>query len=972
MSSMFWMAWLFVLQGSSAELEFPADKALSQSTYPDLMWSSDAWGGVAEPESYQVQVALDASFNSVVVDDISEITRYVPCDHPLRNNTEYFWRVRCLAGSTTGGWSESRSFTVADFDGYVIELDETTTGPGLQAAFDTAKNNSPATIRLTGDLSIEADADEIVYLYGASDIFFDGAGHSITVSCPSNRLFHLNGCENIIFSDFDVDYNPLPYVLCEVTALDAGQNQLTVTTISNAANPCLELDDPQMLAADRTHMRLLDKDNPGRVAYDSPTYIHDGKQTYVSSYDSNGTRYHVIQLNSRYYTTADFSVGDAMLRVARWDSRNIMRAAASSNICFDNVTAYAGPAQFVSSIDGSGLIVINSGVERKEGRYCSVTADSLYVRRNAIGPWVQDCRFVANGDDCMNFHTVGSYIVSRIDSVTLKMDSNWTMNQFDIGDEVAIWDPDPGINAPVYRTVVGKDDVNDELEFSGSVGAIDLSDSDSARNSVLFNLTRNNRRFMVKDNLVQDNSASGLVLCSQDGAVIGNTFSGVGRCALKLTNIRNEGLGAADVLIRNNFAQGCGYEESFFDIGQGVFTVNSYSFTGAAEVPHQFAANLTFLNNRIDGWESSAIQIHGGTNIVVDSTVITDGGQSGFSGSVSNVVMDINRVSTVAVANTALSDSRGYDQEVLQGNAVTGLSVEAFVYTLPEESSGNLLADGDFSAAVSTWTLTDAVITNEELVINGSGYAKTETVWVRGDTDYTLSGLIRCDAVTSSVQGVRFDLREYRRDGGSATRITSIDWQVGTFGPTRFELPVTTLPDTGKVVVYCSNINLIAGSSVFDDIELIEGDYNLLANGSFDEGLSGGWIYSDAFSWCGNRSRESSSGSLRFSQTNAVAQVAKQYIYDIEPGAAYIVSAGMMIPENLGGTANGAKVVLKFYNGATFLESAASAAYKNAMEWTDVCFSLKAPASADSARVETYVNANSGTVYFDRLKIVHE
>lgn len=62
---------------------------------------------------------------------------------------------------------------------------------------------------------------------------------------------------------------------CEVIAVNLGKNQITLKTLQTPGNLSLELNDPVVLSAEKQHMRLLDKENPGLIKFNSETYIHE-------------------------------------------------------------------------------------------------------------------------------------------------------------------------------------------------------------------------------------------------------------------------------------------------------------------------------------------------------------------------------------------------------------------------------------------------------------------------------------------------------------------------------------------------------------------------------------------------------------------------------------------------------------------------------------------------------------------------
>lgn len=86
----------------------------SVTYYPNFSWTAVAPIGQA---TYQIQIAYDEAFSTIVHDEQTDFTKYTPTGRP--EPMTYFWRVRQIA-PTTGGWSNygrfiiSRNFSYAD------------------------------------------------------------------------------------------------------------------------------------------------------------------------------------------------------------------------------------------------------------------------------------------------------------------------------------------------------------------------------------------------------------------------------------------------------------------------------------------------------------------------------------------------------------------------------------------------------------------------------------------------------------------------------------------------------------------------------------------------------------------------------------------------------------------------------------------------------------------------------------------
>ena len=658
----------------SAEIiiEAPADKAENVSCFPDLLWKLDDPKNSGVLADYQIQIASDAAFENIAAADTVELARFVP-PAPLASGKTFYWRVR-PAGAAE--WSSVWSFTVADFSNYVVSITAKDSTEQIRRMFNDIRQKTPATVRLAEDVQWGADDVDFLNLRGFSNLWFDGNGKTITVTNPSTRLFHVFNSTNIIFSDFTVDYNPICYTLCEITSKDINKNQITVRSIINDANSSLEMNHPLMLGADRPHFRILDKEHPGAVKFGEETYFHSTKHVYIDSVEENGQLFHNFQITAQNQTAADFVVGDLMLRVGRWTSRNILRAFKTQHIAFYNVTAYSSPGQFMNNVDGSGMIVINCNVELKEGRYSSVTADVLYSRRNEIGPWVYNCRFISSGDDSMNFHSLGATVKAKKDSRTLEMIVRNEIDRFSPGDRVAIWDAYPGTAEPFYTTVESINPSLGTVTFAEPLKGIDLSDKTPVYNTLVFNLTKSNRRFLVKNSLISNNARFGMIIASQDGAVINNTFERCASSAIQIGTDPAEGLNAGNILIRGNLFKNCGYTTGYFDTQRAALQIASYA-THWKNTPWKLQKNIQFIDNVIEGWESAAVRIEGVAGVLFSNNTISAGAKTGFTDrSATNAVFIIGNASDITITGNQLTDSRRYDRYLIEHAGVTGLKIE--------------------------------------------------------------------------------------------------------------------------------------------------------------------------------------------------------------------------------------------------------------------------------------------------------
>ncbi|PTM20359.1 MAG: hypothetical protein DA446_03555, partial [Bacteroidetes bacterium] len=87
-------------------LQSPADGATDVSQMPTFEWSESS-----NADTYSLQVATDASFETLIVDETDLTGNSLTIEEMLEQLTEHFWRVRGENAQGSGSWSATFSFT---------------------------------------------------------------------------------------------------------------------------------------------------------------------------------------------------------------------------------------------------------------------------------------------------------------------------------------------------------------------------------------------------------------------------------------------------------------------------------------------------------------------------------------------------------------------------------------------------------------------------------------------------------------------------------------------------------------------------------------------------------------------------------------------------------------------------------------------------------------------------------------------
>jgi len=120
------------LLASGPALSSPADAASDLGLTPEFSW--DPIAGIA---LYSFQLATDAAFTNVILDEAVAESLYIPLAE-LPTGTEFFWRVAGINACGEGEWSTVRSFTtrqepVAEFSASQFSMIAGTGGSSQQA-----------------------------------------------------------------------------------------------------------------------------------------------------------------------------------------------------------------------------------------------------------------------------------------------------------------------------------------------------------------------------------------------------------------------------------------------------------------------------------------------------------------------------------------------------------------------------------------------------------------------------------------------------------------------------------------------------------------------------------------------------------------------------------------------------------------------------------------------------------------------
>lgn len=402
---------------------------------------------------------------------------------------------------------------------------------------------------------------------GLEKIEVDGQGATLLLH-PVHGLARFYGSRNIVFKNFVIQHDPLPFMQGTIVAVDpAGGSFLWEIQAGFPLpppeewmrqeghffdNPAAALPEPAEWAArngDRTAWqwgivieaasRKLKADIPNHLFVETVAPAGTGNERVFRVSVTEPYREHVgrIRAGERFVlprfwrTQADYST----LRDKGWMFEQNIQIRKSADIAVENVAFYSARPGMVFGVRyNDGLVTI---------RGCTVTwlpgsdrliaswRDGVHCKNNRMGPLIEGCRFEGLFDDSINLSADAVMAKSILAPDRFEM----TDAVFEAGDSVGVFHPKSGIWDTGFSVVGAEGPV---VVLDRPVDGI-VSGTMTPRQDIhatqFYNLSRANDGFLVRNNFfgIQRRHA---VLARCRGVIEGNVIDGVCGRALEFSN----------------------------------------------------------------------------------------------------------------------------------------------------------------------------------------------------------------------------------------------------------------------------------------------------------------------------------------------------------------------------------------------------------------------------------------------------
>ncbi|AWI09452.1 right-handed parallel beta-helix repeat-containing protein [Ereboglobus luteus] len=597
---------------------------------------SFTWDAVPGAVAYEIEIAADFTYKKTVVPVTRvETPRYVPMQalYPSAR----FWRTRAIqANGRAGEWSGTRVYKL-HAPANKINIPANATLAEIRAAIDAAPASSLITFapNATYRLKMNQKDSHFLTLSKRDDLIIDGNNSLFIIDNPSAGAFNMRECQRITVRRFRFDYDPLPHSVGVVESFNPGEGAAaTVTLRSLPGYP--DFDAPHMIA-NWSWGVILDPVITGRMKAKAPLVMNfPGAKVSRNAAGPNLFDVAVPHVNYGKF----FSKGDRVVIFSRERGRSLCSAEMNcDDITFDRVTTHASPAGHFIAVNCSDVKILACASSPKDAsRVYAGNADGAHVRANLLGPWIEGCTFDSIGDDGIALYNKGMAINARPANDTLTVAG--TFMNLQPGDAFVIFNPFDGSLVGETRTVTAVKPAGGgahNVTFKPALATKDdfpAGDKTWWKNAQLFNRTRQNSGFVIKNNTFKSVRRYSVIVRSTDGIIVDNDITGSSNSAITLLNEPHSwanGLHSERVLIARNKISAStvdGSASSGGSIAVNLRNLNTPSVDAkavgkASTKPARLHRDIRIENNTITDWNYHAILLRSATGCTVTGNVIS-------------------------------------------------------------------------------------------------------------------------------------------------------------------------------------------------------------------------------------------------------------------------------------------------------------------------------------------------------------
>jgi parallel beta-helix repeat protein len=458
-----------------------------------------------------------------------------------------------------------------------------------------------------------------LFLNQSTNAVVEFSGAELIAKNPSRGFLRIENCENVIFQNATVDYDPVPHTEGIIRAVHPDLGAIDLEIREGFPSP----DQDCFNNAPSRWGGQMDPKIPGRLKTGAVNFHF---YSTVEKLDNGLFR---IGLNISSESTWDtLELGDRFCVLAR-GSNSFFHVRHSRQITALNLTSCNVPGGHYVSVMAEAFNVLGCKSPIKPGFWKGGNADAVHCQSNRIGPWIEDCLFEGISDDSLVIYARPFSVVEQLSPTRLQIsrlsNQNKAMPLYEgelvVGDVLDFLNPETGIVLATAR-VTSYDKAEQVIELDAPVAG--LEPGIDRQKTQIWNRAMGSG-FVMKNNVLRNSRRYGIYLKASNGLIEGNTLEGLSSCAMTLHNEPRAPNGpfCHNVTIRNNTITECGFEEGFLkyeEIGALRVTSRRYDYLDAQSGTAH--SNIRIENNRFSKLQRNPVFLSNVDGAVLDNNTL--------------------------------------------------------------------------------------------------------------------------------------------------------------------------------------------------------------------------------------------------------------------------------------------------------------------------------------------------------------
>lgn len=491
----------------------------------------------------------------------------------------------------------------------------------------------------------------------------------IIINNPKGGFVFAEKCENITFSGFSVDWDPLPFTQGVIIAKNDTEGTFDLKIDKGFPSP-----DGAWYTDAPIHnphaMRWGVIIDPSGKGLKRNTFDHLFTTSKVTKVSEGVYRMYAEPGHGAYVAKTDLAVGDKYVQITRFNDGAGITFGYCKNTLVQNVVFYSSPGMCIVNLYTDGAIVRDTSITIKPRtkRFITSNGDGFHFGSNKTGPIVEDCNTEGMCDDAINIGQ--GYPINIIETADKRSIITEPFTTIEKGHEIMIFNPREGTiklkakvtNKTTTSTLEGKS--ASKLTLDVDIPDIVLTSS-SATSDYLLNPEVSGSGFIIRNNRFGPQRVRSIFIQTHSGIIENNIIDRSGGYGMFITNeaIYPSAMFPYNITVKNNIIKNSGVSRGMADMPSGaavLIKAQKYPVNPSNDIyptaDGRITKNIVFTGNKIINPPSAALFIGAAKNVLIENNEITAESSYPTNGNKSLIVLD--NCEGVKIKDNTLKDER--------------------------------------------------------------------------------------------------------------------------------------------------------------------------------------------------------------------------------------------------------------------------------------------------------------------------